>query len=142
MIGFIVSCAVVQVVSWMLIADPRLRWPIYVAGGPGIPVRDYIAQSGEFIVCAFLLAALALTAWQNERRWPALALAVLAVSFLFNVIAVTSSRTAIVVIRSVAAVRLAAFVMERIFGSGSGGGGAGGVGRGGLPRLRTTSLTC
>ena len=97
-IGFIVSCATVQVVSWMLIADPSLRWPIYVAGGPGIPVRDYIAQSGEFIVCAFLLAALALTAWQNERRWLALALALLVVSFLFNVIAVTSSRTGIVVI--------------------------------------------
>lgn len=98
MIGFIVSCALVQVVSWILIADPSLRWPIYVPGGPGIPVRDYIAQSGEFVFCAFLLAALALTAWQKERRWQAFALAFLVVSFLFNVIAVTSSRTAIVVI--------------------------------------------
>jgi len=32
------------------------------------PVKDYIAQTGEFAVCIFLLAGIALKAWQGQRR--------------------------------------------------------------------------
>src|SRR5262245_15209804 len=50
MIGFLVSCGVLLTFSWILVArwalSPELRiFPVLLFG---IPVRDYIAQSGEF----------------------------------------------------------------------------------------------
>ena len=66
-------------------------------GQIGVPVKDYIAQSGEFTFCIFVLAAVALKAWQERRRY-ALAAVLLALVFLANVLYAANSRTALVVI--------------------------------------------
>jgi len=64
--GFLLSCGTLLIFSWILIFVPTLPWPRN--GGFGVPVKDYIAQTGEFAVCIFLLAGTALTAWQELRR--------------------------------------------------------------------------
>src|SRR5262245_53737388 len=67
--GFLASSTVLLAFSWLLTA-----WPVYVRPGsplsPGIPVKDYIVQSSEFLICAFALAHLSINAWR-EGRWRA-----------------------------------------------------------------------
>ena len=69
MVGYLISCGVLLAVSWVLV----LRWylsPVWSAFPVqlfGMPVRDYIAQSGEFTICVFLLAKLALDDWRAGR---------------------------------------------------------------------------
>ena len=61
--GFLVSCCVLLFASfagWML--------AINVSGKePGMPVRDYIAQSSEFLICIFALLAFAFDSRRARR---------------------------------------------------------------------------
>ncbi len=59
MIGFLVSCGVLLMFSWVVILFPQLQ--LTTREGFGVPVKDYIAQTGEFVVCIFLLAEMAVT---------------------------------------------------------------------------------
>jgi O-antigen ligase len=92
-IGFIASCMLLLAVSfglWVL----NWRWGRTL----GVPVKDYIAQSGEFALCAFALMPLAADAWRAGRRRLALGLGTLALLFLGNVGFVATGRTTLVVI--------------------------------------------
>jgi O-antigen ligase len=97
MLGFLASCSVLLVASFVHYAwrawvpDPD-HWTEY-----GIPVKDYILQSGEFQLCAFGLAFAAVEAWRAQRRRLALALGLLACAFLANIVYIVTGRTAIVV---------------------------------------------
>jgi hypothetical protein len=63
----------------------------------GVPVKDYITQSGEFVLCAFALFGAALVLlW--TKPWLAIACIVLAALFLANVFYIATGRTALVVI--------------------------------------------
>ncbi len=100
MVAFLVSCTVLLALSWLLVLrwalSPELRiFPVLLFG---IPVRDYIAQSGEFTVCIFLLAKLALDDWRAGQSRRAIAYLALAVAFLANILYVATSRTMLVVI--------------------------------------------
>ena len=94
--GFLVSCTVLLVVSWLLAA-----WQIYMRPGtaafPGVPFKDYIVQSSEFLICAFALAHLAISAWRERRRRMAAALAGLAIVFLLNIAFIAMARSTLVV---------------------------------------------
>ena len=92
---FSLSCTLLLAVSWAhkLIVPPE--WDVRRL--PGVPVKDYIVQSGKFLLCAFALAHLALSAWAQQRRTVALALTALALLFLANIVFVISSRTTLVV---------------------------------------------
>jgi hypothetical protein len=96
--GFLISCGILLVLSFVTFLMPSMPWYWYGRNGPGIPVKDYIAQSAEFTVCVFLLAGIALKAWQQQRHWLAIGLSLLALGFLANMLVVVSSRTALVVI--------------------------------------------
>lgn len=97
--GFFISCAVLLAVSWgVYIATYATMTMIIPNRWPGIPVKDYLAQSAEFFVCAFALLAAAFE-WLRARRFALAAGAILlALVFLANVFYVATGRTALVVI--------------------------------------------
>lgn len=93
--AFLWSCGALLLLSWtftLIPSLPTIRW-----GQRGVPVQDVIVQSGEFLLCVFALAHLALDAWQANRRWRALALLVAAAVFFANIIFIDSSRTSVMV---------------------------------------------
>src|SRR5258708_20800030 len=92
--GFLLSCGALLVFSWILIFVPTLPWE--QDGGFGVPVKDYIAQTGEFAVCIFLLVGIALQAWQEQRRRLAVGLVLCAVPFVSNLCFIPTSRTGLV----------------------------------------------
>jgi O-antigen ligase len=94
--AFVLSCALLLIASVIIFAWPRpfgLRLNTH-----GIPVKDRIVQSGEFVLCAFGALYLALDLYRAGRRWLALALTALAAAFLANVLYIAASRTSLVVI--------------------------------------------
>jgi O-antigen ligase len=62
----------------------------------GVPVKNYITQDVEFVLCIFGTAALAIIAWQKQRTYAALGLVLLGVAFFLNIALVASSRTSLV----------------------------------------------
>src|SRR5258708_8611226 len=92
--GFLLSCGALLVFSWILIFVPTLPWQHDC--GFGVPVKDYIAQTGEFAVCIFLLAGIALQAWQEQRRRLAVGLVLCAVPVVCKFCVVTTNRTGLV----------------------------------------------
>jgi O-antigen ligase len=97
LIGFLTSCVLLLVVSWSTWAWPGLPWPGTVKD-PGVPVKDYVAQSAMFTICVLVIVHFAYNVWRDGHRRLALALILLAVIFLANVFYVATSRTYLVVI--------------------------------------------
>jgi O-antigen ligase len=99
--GFLASCTVLLVVSFASFVWPSLlfwRDPArdrYVF--PGVPLKDYLVQSGEFLLCAFALAQLAIDDWTARRRGRSFALAALAFAFLVNIAFVATGRSTLLV---------------------------------------------
>jgi O-antigen ligase len=92
--GFLASCAALLLLSWITKAWPTLWRPMIT---PGVPVKEYVVQSGEFLLCAFALTHWALDAWPQHAPRLAWSRAVLAFLFLANIIFVATSRTSVVV---------------------------------------------
>jgi O-antigen ligase len=92
--GFFVSVTGVLLVSWTLVLFPSLPWR---SSGFGVPVKDYILQSGEFLLCAFALLAIAFDFGRSRRWWVVAGLVALAALFLANIAFVTTGRTALLV---------------------------------------------
>jgi O-antigen ligase len=92
--GFLASCAA------LLIASFVTWFPAFQVTGkaPGIPVRDYIAQSTEFLICAFALFWLAFEACRTRSWVPAGGAALLAVLFVANIMMIATGRTGLVVV--------------------------------------------
>jgi O-antigen ligase len=92
--GFVASCVVLLIASvtvWLL--------PFHVMGRQsGVPVRDYIAQSTEFLICIFGLVAFAFDSQREGRSRHAFVAALLALLFLANILLVSTGRTALAVI--------------------------------------------
>jgi len=94
MIGFLVSCSVLLVISSVMYVFPSV-WPYKKT--PGVPVKDYISQSAMFGVCIAIALYLALAEWRRSRIGWALAYALLAIAFQVNIFCVATSRTALIV---------------------------------------------
>ncbi len=93
LLGFLASVSVVLLASWVLAMFPGIPW----RGVSGVPVKDYILQSEEFLICAFVLLAIACNRI-GPRRWPSvLGLGVLAVLFAANIALVATGRTTLLV---------------------------------------------
>jgi O-antigen ligase len=96
LLGFLISATVLLVLSWLFAAMPQL--PLATQNkGYGIPVKDYISQSGIFTLCAFALLERALAEWKRSRGM-AILLAIFACVFFANIIFVALARTFLVVI--------------------------------------------
>lgn len=95
-LAFLLSCTALLVASWIMYAFPSIP-PLSKNGSPGIPVHDYIVQSGEFLLCAFALAHLAWSAWSARRLLRAALLAALGFAFLANIVFVATSRTSLAI---------------------------------------------
>jgi O-antigen ligase len=92
--GFFASVLVLLLVSWLLVLFPALPWR---PSQFGVPVKDYILQSEEFLICAFALLGIALDQ-VDDRRWRSVAgLCALSVIFLVNIAFVATGRTALLV---------------------------------------------
>jgi O-antigen ligase len=104
--GFIVSCTLLLAVSWLIWFVPQLSWRQQF---PGVPVRDYIVQSGEFLICAFALGHLSLDAWRRGERRRAIAFGLLVVLFLANIGYVAAARSTFVALVALALL----FVFQR-----------------------------
>jgi O-antigen ligase len=93
--GFFASVLALLVVSWGLALIPGLPWRGREA--VGVPAKDYIFQSTNFLICAFALLGYA-CADARTRRWRAvIGLMALACCFLINIFFVVTSRTALLV---------------------------------------------
>ncbi|WP_407188796.1 O-antigen ligase family protein [Bradyrhizobium centrosematis] len=96
-IAFLVSCALLSVMSWLVAFYPNLA----LKTDPperGIFVKNYINQSQEFALCAVALAYPVVMLLREKRFWLAGLLTALALSFFVNMAFVVVSRTALVTV--------------------------------------------
>src|SRR5262245_10470522 len=93
--GFLASCTALLALSWIIAVWPALAWRPEVPAG--VPVKDYIIQSGEFLICAFALAHLGISAWRDGRWARAFALALWALAFLASIVFVATGRSTLVI---------------------------------------------
>jgi O-antigen ligase len=95
--AYLVSVLVLLALSWTLTAWPQLSWrtnyPL-----PGVPAKDYIAQSGEFVIAAFVLLVVAAETANARRRTLSAISVALALALFANVAFIAPSRTVLVVI--------------------------------------------
>ena len=75
-IAFLVSCTLLMLMSCIVAIDPSLslKAPGEPGGGRGIFVKNYIAQSQEFALCAVALVYPIISLLRSNRIWQALAL--------------------------------------------------------------------
>ena len=97
-VAFLVSCALLSVMSWLVAFYPDLALRPYDPLERGIFVKNYIDQSQEFTLCAVALAYPTALLLREKRYWLAGLLAALALSFFVNMTFVVVSRTALVTV--------------------------------------------
>ncbi|MBR0800889.1 O-antigen ligase family protein [Bradyrhizobium jicamae] len=93
-IAFLISCALMMVLSWVVLACPQLK--LTHTASAGVPVKNYLDQSQEFTLCAFALALPALTALRARNRVATAGYLALILLFVANMVYVASARTALV----------------------------------------------
>lgn len=92
--GFFASVVGVLLASWALVLTPGLSWR---GKQFGIPVKDYILQSTDFLICAVVALDLAFEAGRS-RHWRSVSgYSVLAVLFLADIFFVATGRTTLLV---------------------------------------------
>jgi O-antigen ligase len=91
--AFLVSCIFLMGLSWTVLFAPEL---VTHAHDAGVPVKNYIDQSQEFVLCIFALAALVLTFLDQRRFAFAAVCAALILAFSANLMFVALARTALV----------------------------------------------
>jgi hypothetical protein len=95
--GFLASCTALLAASWVIFVLWRLA-SVYVAGKlPGLLVKDYIAQSTEFLICALGLSGFAVERWRAGQGRIAAGAVALACVFLANIFYIAPGRTTLVV---------------------------------------------
>jgi O-antigen ligase len=97
-IGFFVSASVLLVLSWSVRSTPGGLWRQDKTVDPGVPVKDYIAQSSIFALCALGLLGYAVQLWLARRLPLAIITVSVAALFIANLVYVATARTALVVI--------------------------------------------
>jgi len=94
LIGFLVASGLLMVLSWVVLFAPQFK--VTATASVGVPVKNYIDQSQEFVFCALALAYPVIDLLRANRIRRAVLLAAIALSFLLNMTFVIVSRTALV----------------------------------------------
>jgi O-antigen ligase len=92
--AFLVSCALLMAMSWIVAFAPGLA--LKSGAEYGVPVKNYIDQSQEFALCAVVLAYPVITLLRAKRTLLAVLLIAVSSSFVVNMMFVIVSRTALV----------------------------------------------
>jgi O-antigen ligase len=92
--GFLCSASVLLALSFGMILWPSL---FFVGPYNGVPFKDYIIQSGIFLLSALALFQVALDSYRSRRHTYAVASLGLGLLFMANIVYVTTSRTTLVV---------------------------------------------
>jgi hypothetical protein len=92
--GYFASVLGILLLSWAMVIIPNLPWQGKM---PGVPVKDYISQSTEFLICAFILLGKAFDDGRTQK-WRALLWFALAALFLANIGFVVTGRTALLAV--------------------------------------------
>jgi hypothetical protein len=95
--AFFASACVLLALSWLLAFVPQFPWPAKFSKFYGVPVKDYIIQSGVFALCAVALLDRAIALW-GKSRVKSLFLAGAAFVFIGNIVYIALGRTSLVVI--------------------------------------------
>jgi O-antigen ligase len=95
-VGFLASCTLLMMLSWIVAFDPGLT--IKPRIDYGVPVKNYIDQSQEFALCAVALAYPVVNLFNQRKFALAAVLLALGLSFVVNMMFVVVSRTALVAI--------------------------------------------
>jgi O-antigen ligase len=93
-LAFLASCTVLLALSWLSWFEPRTFLAAHKI--PGVPVKNWITQGVEFVLCIFGCAALAIVMRQKQRPYAAAGFALLGTGFFLNMALVASSRTSLV----------------------------------------------
>ncbi|WP_461352581.1 O-antigen ligase family protein [Bradyrhizobium sp. USDA 4454] len=97
-VAFVVSCTLLMLMSWLVLAYPHLALRAPAPGEQGVFVKNYIDQSQEFTLCAVGLAYPIVMLLRAKRILPAVLSIVVALSLFANMALVVVSRTALVTV--------------------------------------------
>ena len=90
--AFLVSCTLLLLLSYILALWPGLTWR--GARSPGVPVKEYVAQSTEFVICFFVLLAIGFRL-VHHNLLVRISVFVVAVLFLMNVFYIATTKTTV-----------------------------------------------
>jgi O-antigen ligase len=94
--AFVISCALLMVLSWIVWIDPQFK--LTATKNDGVPVKNYIDQTQEIALCLFAMLPFVLTLLR-ERRHALAALCIMVMAgFLANLVFVAFARTALIYI--------------------------------------------
>ncbi len=94
LLGFLISCALLMGLSWIVMFAPELK--LTATKNAGVPVKNYIDQSQEFALCMVALTPFVVTLFRQGRRLAAAACAALVLGFFANMAFVVSARAALI----------------------------------------------
>jgi len=94
--AFVVSCALLMILSCVVFFQPA--WKLGSAVAAGVAVKSYVDQSQEFAFCIFALAWPAMVLFRQRRFGRASACVALMACFFANMMFVVTARTALVCI--------------------------------------------
>jgi O-antigen ligase len=97
-VAFLVSCTLLMLMSWMVFLRPELSLRTPDLAARGIFVKNYIAQSQEFTLCAVALAYPIIMLLRARRIALAMLLTAIAFGFFVNMAFLVVSRTALVTV--------------------------------------------
>jgi O-antigen ligase len=92
--GYFASVLGVLLLSWALVLIPGLPWR---GKGFGVPVKDYIVQSIDFLICAFVLLGRAFDDGLKQQWRSVSGPVALGCLFLANIVFVVTGRTVLLV---------------------------------------------
>jgi len=92
--AFLGSCTVLMILSWLNWIDPRFA--LIPVRAVGVPVKNWITQGQEFVLCFFGAVAFAIILWRSHRPLLSVSVGLLGLAFLLNLTFVVSSRTALI----------------------------------------------